>query len=361
MAYQLSTATVAKHVTGDRLRANLTLHEISSGGQGEILQSRVPGDALIARYRSESINNISSSQEKVPRVSAVCNRKAVAVSLAASSLNSAGGNAMGRLDGKVALIVGGGADGPPNPGEPLSIGNGRATAIMCAREGAMVMVADKNPAFANETASAIREEEGRADSFAADVSKEDDCRHAVEEAVRRFGKLNLLVNNVGIAVGRSLLNTTTDEFNLMYEVNLRSHFLMMRFALPEMVKAGGGAIVNVSSVAALLSGSGIAYEATKAALLGLSRSVAVRYASDNVRVNAILPGLINSSMVRREIGDREARVAPRIPMGRQGTPWEIAKAVVFLLSDDASYITGTQLIVDGGITAGEGMRRRSQT
>jgi NAD(P)-dependent dehydrogenase (short-subunit alcohol dehydrogenase family) len=265
---------------------------------------------------------------------------------------------MGRLEGKIALIVGGGADGPPNPGEQLSIGNGRATAMMCAREGAAVMVADRKRDLAHETASSIRAEDHRADAVEADVSREDGCRHAVEETIRRFGAIHLLVNNVGIAVGRSLLNTTTDEFNRMYEVNLRSHFLMMRYAVPEIVKAGGGAIVNVSSVAALLSGSGIAYEATKAALLGLSRSVAVRHARDNVRVNTILPGLINSSMVRREIGDREARVAPRIPMGRQGTPWEIAKAIVFLLSDDASYITGTQLIVDGGITAGAGMRRQ---
>ncbi len=264
---------------------------------------------------------------------------------------------MGRLDGKVALIVGGGANGPPNPGEEISIGNGRATAIMCAREGAAVMVADRDEGLAHETAAAIRAEEGRADSIAGDVSKEADCRLIVEEAVRRFGALHLMVNNVGIAIGRSLLNTTTDEFNTMYEVNLRSQFLTMRFAVPEMVKAGGGAIVNISSVAAILSGSGIAYEATKAALLGLSRSVAVRHARDGIRCNTVLPGLINSSMVRREIGDREARVAPRIPMGRQGTPWEIAKAVVFLLSDDASYITGTTLIVDGGITAGEGMRR----
>jgi NAD(P)-dependent dehydrogenase (short-subunit alcohol dehydrogenase family) len=264
---------------------------------------------------------------------------------------------MGRLDGKVALIMGGGANGPPNPGEPLSIGNGRATAMLCAREGAAVMVADRDAALANQTASAIRDEEGRADAVAADVSREDDCRHAVEEAVRRFGALHLLVNNVGIAIGRSLLNTTIDEFNTMYEVNLRGHFLTMRFAVPEIIKAGGGAIVNISSVAAILAGSGIAYESTKAALLGLSRSVAVRYARDGVRCNTILPGLINSSMVRREIGDREARVAPRIPLGRQGTPWEVAKAVVFLLSDDASYITGTTLIVDGGITAGEGMRR----
>jgi NAD(P)-dependent dehydrogenase (short-subunit alcohol dehydrogenase family) len=258
---------------------------------------------------------------------------------------------MGRLDGKVALIIGGGADGPPKPGEILSIGNGRATAILCGREGAAVMVADLNPTLAGETASAIRAEEGRADSVQCDVRKEDDCRHAVEEAVRRFGKLNLLVNNVGIAIDGPLLDTSSDQFETMYHVNLRSHFLTMRFAIPEIAKAGGGAIVNISSVAGIRYGAGVAYQATKAGILGLSRAAAVRHARDKVRVNTVLPGLINSSMVRRLIGDREARVAPRIPMRRQGTSWEIASAVVFLLSDDASYITGTELIVDGGLTA----------
>ena len=258
---------------------------------------------------------------------------------------------MGRLDGKVALIVGGGADGPPNKGETLSIGNGRATAIICAREGAAVMVADRSEALAGETAAAIRAEGGRADSIAADVSREDDCRHACEAAVRAFGKLNLLVNNVGIAIGGRLLETTTEQFDTMAGVNVRGQFLMMKYAVPEIAKTGGGAIVNVSSLAALRTGSGLPYETTKAALLGMTRSVAVTHARDNIRVNTILPGLINSSMVRRLVGDREERVAPRIPMRRQGTPWEIAKAIVFLLSDDASYITGTELIVDGGLSA----------
>src|ERR1700730_16358682 len=140
---------------------------------------------------------------------------------------------MGRLDGKVALIVGGGADGPPNTGETLSLGNGRAAAILCAREGAAVMVADRNLTLADETAAAIRSEEGKADAVEADVSKEDDCRAAVKAAIRRFGALHLLVNNVGIAIGGSLLKTTTDQFNKMYEVNLRSHFLVMRYAVPE--------------------------------------------------------------------------------------------------------------------------------
>jgi NAD(P)-dependent dehydrogenase (short-subunit alcohol dehydrogenase family) len=257
---------------------------------------------------------------------------------------------MARLTGKVALIVGGGADGPPNPGEKLSIGNGRATAILCAREGAAVMAADLKLALAEETVAAIRAEGGRAEAVEADVSREEDCRAAVEATVRAFGALHLLVNNVGIGIGGDLLRTTTEQFDRMLAVNLRSHFLTMRYAVPEMKKAGGGAIVNVSSLAALRSNRLIPYEATKAALLGLSRSAAASHARDHIRVNTILPGLINSSMVRREIGDREAQVAPRIPMRRQGTPWEIASAIVFLLSDDASYVTGTELIVDGGLS-----------
>jgi NAD(P)-dependent dehydrogenase (short-subunit alcohol dehydrogenase family) len=257
---------------------------------------------------------------------------------------------MARLQNKVALIIGGGADGPPNPGEKLSIGNGRATAIVCAREGASVMVADISLALAEETVAAIAAEGGRAQAIAADVSDEAQIRAAIEATVKAFGALHLLVNNVGIGIGGNLLRTTTEQFDRMHVVNVRSHFLAMRYALPEMEKAGGGAIVNVSSLAAHRSNSLIPYEATKAALLGLGRSAAVTAARSNVRVNTILPGLINSSMVRRAIGDREAQVAPRIPMRRQGTPWEIAKAIAFLLSDDASYITGTELIVDGGLS-----------
>jgi len=257
---------------------------------------------------------------------------------------------MARLTGKVALVAGGGADGPAKPGEKLSIGNGRATAIVCAREGARVMVADRKLELAEETAAAIRAEGGDARAIATDVSVEDDCRRAVEATVREFGALHLLVNNVGIALGGRLLETSTAHFDTMVDVNVRGHFFMMKYAVPEMAKAGGGAIVNVSSLAAHRSNQAISYETTKAALLGLSRSAANSHARDNIRVNTILPGLINSSMVRRLIGDREAQVAPRIPMRRQGTPWEIASAIVFLLSDDASYITGTELIVDGGLS-----------
>jgi NAD(P)-dependent dehydrogenase (short-subunit alcohol dehydrogenase family) len=257
---------------------------------------------------------------------------------------------MPRLTGKIALIIGGGADGPPRAGEKLSMGNGRATAIVCAREGASVMVADRSLKLAEETAAAIREEGGKAHAVEVDVAKEEDCRRAVEESIKAFNALHLLVNNVGIAIGGRLLETTTDQFEKMVTVNLRSHFLTMKYAIPEITKSGGGAIVNVSSMAALRSNQQVSYEATKAALLGLSRSAAASHARDNIRVNTILPGLINSSMVRRLVGDREDQVAPRIPMKRQGTPWEIGKAIAFLLSDDASYITGTELIVDGGLS-----------
>ncbi|HVN64873.1 MAG TPA: SDR family NAD(P)-dependent oxidoreductase [Candidatus Binataceae bacterium] len=260
-------------------------------------------------------------------------------------------NPTGRLTGKIALIVGGGADGPPGSGEQLSMGNGRATAIACAREGARIMVADRKLALAKETADFIRSEGGVAEAVETDIGKEESCRGAVQAAIGAFGALHLLVNNVGIAIGGQLADTTAEQFDKMTQINLRGHFLTMKYAIPEIAKAGGGAIVNVSSLAAIRSNRIVTYEATKAALLGLSRSAAVSYARDKIRVNTILPGLINSSMVRRLMGDREGIVAPQIPMHRQGTPWEVASAIVFLLSDDASYITGTELIVDGGLSA----------
>src|SRR5260370_15646938 len=160
---------------------------------------------------------------------------------------------MARLTGKVALIVGGGADGPAKAGEKLSSGNGRASAIMCAREGASVMVADRSLELAQQTAAAIREEGGRADAVGADVGIEVQCRGAVEATTRAFSALHLLVNNVGIAIGGNLLKTSTEDFDKMLAVNLRSHFLMMRYAGPELAKAGGRAILKVSSPAAVRS------------------------------------------------------------------------------------------------------------
>jgi NAD(P)-dependent dehydrogenase (short-subunit alcohol dehydrogenase family) len=224
---------------------------------------------------------------------------------------------MGRLDGKILLVSGGGTDGPSQPGETVAIGNGRAIAIVGAREGAAVMVVDRALEAAATTAEMIRSEGGRAEACAADVRDEESCRSAVVATVNAFGALHLLVNNVGIAIGHTLQSPTA-EFDTMIDVNVRGHLLMMRYAIPEMVKAGGGAIVNISSVSAI-RGGGVSYSTSKAAISGLSRAVALAHAKDRIRVNTVLPGAINSAMARRLAGDREAQVAPHIPMGRQGS------------------------------------------
>ena len=254
---------------------------------------------------------------------------------------------MSRLQGKVALISGGGADGPPKKGESVAIGNGRATAILCAREGAAVMVADRSAALAEETAQIIRAEGGRAEAVAADVLNEDACREAVRASVEKFGALQLLVNNVGIVVGGgSLLKTDREHFDQMMAVNVRGHFFMMKHAIPEMQKAGGGAIVNVSSAAALRGGG--LYGVTKAAVVTLTRSIALQHARDKIRANTVLPAYIDSTISRRLMGDRESRAVALVPLARTGTVWELADAIVFLLSDQSSYITGTELLIDGG-------------
>lgn len=258
---------------------------------------------------------------------------------------------MGRLEEKVVLVVGGGADGPPAAGEELAIGNGRAAAIACGREGAAVAVADRNLESAEATAAAIRAEGGRAEAIECDVLDPAQCEAAVAATVESFGSLQLLVNSVGIADLGGVVETSIEEFDQIQAVNVRGHLLAIRFALPKMIEAGGGAIATISSLNALASGAGIAYETSKAALLGLTRQVAVTTAPQGIRANVVIPGVIDSTMLRRFVGDQEIDFVSGIPAGRMGTPWDVAKAVVFLLSDDADYITGTELVVDGGMLA----------
>jgi NAD(P)-dependent dehydrogenase (short-subunit alcohol dehydrogenase family) len=259
---------------------------------------------------------------------------------------------MKRLEGKVLLVAGGGADGPPNKGETLAIGNGRAIAILCAREGARVMVTDRSLASAQETAAAIRAEGGEADARQTDVSGEEACQTAVNTTVARFGALHLMVNNVGIVYPVDDFSIDVPDYDKIMSVNLRGQFLMLKYSIPEIIKAGGGAIVLNSSMGAI-RGGGATYGPSKAAINSMVRGVAARYARDGVRCNAVMPGLINSTLARRTGGEgRDAAVSPLVPMGRQGTPWEVAHAVLFLLSEEASYITGTELLVDGGICAG---------
>ena len=264
--------------------------------------------------------------------------------------------ANGRLHGKVALIAGGGASAAFDEHASGAAGIGEATAIMCAREGAKVVVADISMLAAATTVAAIEAEGFTAVAVQCDVTKEADCRRAVEAGVDTFGELQLLVNNVGIGQLGSVLEIDVDEFARVLDVNLRGQFLMIQNALPAIERAGGGAIVNVSSINALRSAVGVAYETSKSALRGLTRNVALSAGPKNIRVNSVLPGAIDSAMLRRSARaagidpDRVlSRVATRIPLGRPGSPWEVARVVAFLVSDDASYVSGAELLIDGGL------------
>lgn len=264
-----------------------------------------------------------------------------------------------RLKGKAAVVVGAGQ----TPGE--TIGNGRAMAVLFAREGAEVLCVDRDLARADETVAMIQAEGGKASSFAADIAYADQAAAIVETAKARLGRIDVLVNNVGIGSAASAgdgppHHSNEVAFDKILEVNLKGMWLTIKAAIPVMRQTPGSAIVNISSLASLAGNNKIAYEVSKAGVNRLTLSVATSNAKYGVRCNAILPGLMDTPMAitgiakasgRSQEETRAARNATVPLNGRMGTAWDTAHAALFLASDEAKFITGVLLPVDGGMSA----------
>ncbi|WP_369228640.1 SDR family NAD(P)-dependent oxidoreductase (plasmid) [Streptomyces sp. R39] len=259
----------------------------------------------------------------------------------------------GKLAGRVAIVVGGGQT------EGETIGNGRAACLTYAREGAGVLVVDRDPAAAEQTVTLVREQDGQAHPLQADITSETDCRGIPEAALAAFGRIDILHNNVGIVPGGPTEQLTAQQWRTGFEVNLTGMWLTCKYVLPHLRAQGSGTVINISSMAGLMAGGeAIAYVTSKAAVNSMTRSLALQYAPHGVRVNAIAPGMMDTPMgvdhLARTIGASRDEIAAQraaaVPMGHQGTSWDVANAALFLASDDAAYITGVVLPIDGGYT-----------
>jgi len=251
----------------------------------------------------------------------------------------------GRLEGRRILVVGGGQDDRGLDDAP--VGNGRAMSILFAREGARVAVADRNIQSAEATAAMARD--GSAVAIEANVAVPADITTMVSEAVSKLGGLDGVVFNVGIGAGMWLEGSTPEIWDRVFSVNLRAAMLTLQAAMP--VLADGSSIVLISSIASMKAGSRMpSYDASKAALGGLMRHAGIEGERRGIRVNIVAPGLMDTSIGREATRGRPGRAKTPVPLGRQGTGWETAYAALFLMSDEAAYITGQILAVDGGMT-----------
>ncbi len=261
-----------------------------------------------------------------------------------------------RLKGKVAIIVGAGQ----TPGD--TIGNGRATAILFAREGARCLLADRRLESAEDTRAMIEKEGGQALAFEADVTRAEDCKRMTAACVEKFGRIDILHNNVGIGAGDAgVTHLEEAAWDKIFAVNLKSVFLTSKQVIPVMREQGGGSIINISSIAALCSMNGmLAYKVSKSGVNSITHQMAMANARHGIRVNAIMPGLMDTPMAiegiaqARGIPKDKARAArdAQVPLGaKMGTGWDVAYAALFLASDEARFITGVLLPVDGGQSA----------
>jgi len=248
-----------------------------------------------------------------------------------------------RLSGKIAIVTGAGSRGP-------GVGNGKAAAILMAREGARVLCVDAQKERAEETVGLIRAERGEALTFAADVTRKRDYEAMVAEAVGRWGGLDILHNNVGIESRQALMETTEEEWDRVMAVDLKSMLLATQAAVPALERCGGGAVTCVSSVAGLRGAWGTAYATAKAGVLGFVVTAAMQLAAKGIRVNAIAPGTVWTPMVEDLGPEMRQRRLKAIPLGVEGTGWDIGWAAVYLASAEARWITGHTLVVDGGLT-----------
>ena len=248
---------------------------------------------------------------------------------------------MGRLEGKVALISG------------AARGQGEAEARLFANEGAKVVFGDILDMEGGKVEAEINETGGEAKYIHLDVTNESEWETAVKESVNSYGKLDILVNNAGISIGKNVEETTLEEWDLVQDVNSKGVFLGTKAAIPAMRESGGGSIVNISSIAGLVGIASAPYVASKGAVRLLTKSTAVQYGPENIRCNSVHPGFIETEMIRGILSDSEER-AKRLaitPLGIFASAHDIALAVLFLASDESRYMTGSELVIDGGITA----------
>ena len=251
-----------------------------------------------------------------------------------------------RLNGKVAIITGGGS------------GIGAATALLFAGEGARVVVTDVNERGVREVANQITQHGGAATPVAMDVTQAVDCERMVKTTVNAYGKIDILFNNAGISVntalGRrrgSIPEVSEEDWDRMIAVNLKGVYLCSKYTVPEMIKAGGGVIVHTASNYGFVGGGDDSYHASKGAVVSLTRAMAINLAQHNIRVNCVCPGPTDTPMVQSGGPDRRQMLIQKTPLGRLGRPEEIASCVLFLASDESSFVTGHALIADGGFIA----------
>ncbi|NKQ54452.1 SDR family oxidoreductase [Amycolatopsis sp. K13G38] len=255
----------------------------------------------------------------------------------------------GRVEGKTAIVTGAGST--PGPG----IGTGKATAVVLAREGASVLLVDLHPERAEETRKMIEEEGGKAEVFAADVTKAADCEAMVGAAVDAFGGVDILVNNIGLAALGTVVDTSEQDWDRSFDINLRTAFLASKYAVPVMAAKGAGSIVNVSSISALRGDGTVAYSAAKGGLIAMTVDMAYSHGRQGIRVNAVAPGHITTPMVlsvsapgpRAEFMNTLRSEAGLL--GTPGTGWDVGWAAAFLAGDEARWITGVTLPVESGV------------